>query len=65
MKIVGAALAAALAAAPQAAWACPACAGRDAYGPGAVALFAAFLVLPFGLFALVWRIVRRLEQRPR
>jgi hypothetical protein len=49
--------------APAAAWACPQCASREGAGLGVVLLLGAMILLPFGVFFIVLRIIRRGESR--
>jgi hypothetical protein len=60
-----AALAAAAALLPAAAWACPACATRSGYGAATAALIAGLIAAPYAVVAVALKIIRRLgEDRP-
>jgi hypothetical protein len=55
-------LAAAVALAPAAAWACPACATRSGPGTGTLVLVGAMIALPYAVVAVALKIIRRLEK---
>ena len=55
-------LAVALALAPAAAWACPACATRGGPGAGALALVGAMIAVPYAVAVIAVRIIRRLDR---
>jgi hypothetical protein len=59
---VRAVLGLAIALAPAAAWACPACATREGPGAATLALVGAMIALPYAVVAVALKIIRRLEK---
>jgi hypothetical protein len=62
MKTSGIVAAALVALTPVAAWACPACATRQGYGPGTLLLVGGLIVTPYAVTAVALKIIRRLAR---
>jgi hypothetical protein len=58
-------LAVALVALPALAEACPQCASREGSGMATVLMLGSMILLPFGVFFVVLRVVKRVESRSR
>jgi len=58
-------LAVALVALPALAEACPQCASREGSGMATVFMLGSMILLPFGVFFVVLRVVKRVESRSR
>jgi hypothetical protein len=54
----------AVATAPAAVWACPACATRSGYGAGTAALIGGLIAAPYAVAAVALKIIRRLDKDP-